>query len=175
MTGKRGSPRSTIEQHLRAELASGTCTLTAEDLESLGGWAYEHAGLGHRLRGRLPSPIDLVTRLGTVVRYGYPPCQSPAVRSGDAIVVRPDYKPHDVGLGVAHEGAHVVLEQAAPEHTHADVVALTFCLLVPRVTVVTALAEGELSAPGLAVYQPHAPLWALRLRIEMAAEWLEAA
>jgi len=170
--GKRTKPRGALEQHLHSELASGTCTLSVEDIESLAMWAYEQAGLAHTLEGELPSPVDLVTRLGAVVRYGYPPCKSPAARSGDAIVVRPGLKASEAGLATAHEGTHVLAELAAPQHTHADVVAMTFCVLVPRATVRAALLAGELTPEGLTLYQPHAPLWALSLRIEMALVWL---
>lgn len=166
--------RSAIYQHLRDELDSGTCTLPLGDIESLATWAYEHAGLGHTLGGELPHPIDLVTRLGTVVRYGRPPGLSPAVRSHDRIVVRHARDPRDVGLVAGHEGAHVVADEAASGHTHADVVTLTFCLLVPRQTILAARAAGDLSTTGLALYQPHAPAWALTLRIEMALVWLRS-
>lgn len=66
----------------------------------------------------------------------------------------------------SHNSDYVSAAQV-PRHTIASL-----AIAIPRATVRAALLAGELTPEGLTLYQPHAPLWALSLRIEMALVWL---
>lgn len=130
----------------------GRWLVDAGHLEGLASHVHE---LAHAI---LPHPFHPASGEALALALGYLVLRNPAAACGAAcllpgiITVRPCVCELIWNLRVLHELAHALLRLHHPQHSHADVWALTLALAAPR---------GTLQRLDTA---RHVPPWALRLR-----------
>lgn len=133
----------------RAELAAAWL-VDAGHIEGLASQTHEVA--------HLRDPFDMDSGELLALALGLLVLRNPAAACGAACLLpgllsaRPCSCPVVWNLRVLHELAHALLRQHHPQHSHADVWALTLALAVPRGTL-RRIADAR-----------HVPPWALRLR-----------
>lgn len=133
-------------------------TALAELLQawSVDAWRLEDLAVEAHAKAKLLYPFASSEILAAGHRYPVVPTQGCGcgVSGGEArlLRVRPSADVQKWNLRVLHELAHVLLREAYPDHTHADVWALTLMLAIPR------------SAYRHRAFATHVPRWVGSLR-----------